>query len=611
VIAALSKRGHRNSSSSSSSSSNAGAAANSASKSQGHIPYRDSKLTRLLQDSLGGNTRTRLIVTLSPSQDCLDETISTLRFADRAKQVMALVRINEHIPIDRAMVEQLQSENAYLRGLVRQLAEKAGMRAKGANSSTSDMSSSYGHTLLSSSDREAVLEVQLLEHRTEIDKLKRQNERLQRSLNGGLVATSPLLSPEHHHHYARSEILALTGTLNGSSRGGSIDGSVSGTGDAADTGAATAMIQSQQHALWAEAAAAALEQCATASASVAAAVTDLHAQLKLFFRFEIEEEELRSHVDACMTRIRVAQRNSGAQQHAALRHSHQSFLVAQLGSGSADSSIARAVQARQQRASLESFPVSNHAVNGGHYHLSGSNSDSSVLQRQHFRLPHVPGALTNDSYTGFADSTGASSTAAAAAPVLPLAYRVRGKRSDETEIVEPSGGLSTEAQQEIQLRRELKKAKARMRKNLELQAWLRRKEQQELAGMQAEESARAATEEAKRADAAAFKRRADKAKRKLQMYYEQSGAAAAATTATTGGSSGADKGSDVIDGQYGAALHSGSAKGGSGGDLTAAAAAATASGSVHTGSRSDGTASASSQADDDDVGDDISTASND
>ena len=44
----------------------------------GHIPYRDSKLTRLLQDSLGGKSKTSIIATLSPSSAAVDETISTL-----------------------------------------------------------------------------------------------------------------------------------------------------------------------------------------------------------------------------------------------------------------------------------------------------------------------------------------------------------------------------------------------------------------------------------------------------------------------------------------------------------------------------------------------------
>uniref|UniRef100_H3G6Z3 Kinesin-like protein n=1 Tax=Phytophthora ramorum TaxID=164328 RepID=H3G6Z3_PHYRM len=59
-----------------------------------HVPYRDSKLTRLLQDSLGGNTRTVVIATISPSESAVDETISTLQFADRAKCVTVRVKVN-------------------------------------------------------------------------------------------------------------------------------------------------------------------------------------------------------------------------------------------------------------------------------------------------------------------------------------------------------------------------------------------------------------------------------------------------------------------------------------------------------------------------------------
>jgi kinesin family protein 3/17 len=50
-----------------------------------HIPYRDSKLTRILQDSLGGNTKTIMIANISPSGDSYDESLSTLRYASRAK----------------------------------------------------------------------------------------------------------------------------------------------------------------------------------------------------------------------------------------------------------------------------------------------------------------------------------------------------------------------------------------------------------------------------------------------------------------------------------------------------------------------------------------------
>ena len=52
-----------------------------------HIPYRDSKLTRLLQDSLGGNTKTIMITAVSPSDNNYDETLSSLRYASRAKMI--------------------------------------------------------------------------------------------------------------------------------------------------------------------------------------------------------------------------------------------------------------------------------------------------------------------------------------------------------------------------------------------------------------------------------------------------------------------------------------------------------------------------------------------
>lgn len=48
-----------------------------------HVPYRDSKLTRLLQESLGGNARTALVINCSPSSVNEQETISTLRFGSR------------------------------------------------------------------------------------------------------------------------------------------------------------------------------------------------------------------------------------------------------------------------------------------------------------------------------------------------------------------------------------------------------------------------------------------------------------------------------------------------------------------------------------------------
>ena len=78
-----------------------------------HIPYRDSKLTRLLQDSLGGNTKTVMVANLGPADWNYDETISTLRYANRAKNIKNKPKINED-PKD-AMLREFQEEIARLK----------------------------------------------------------------------------------------------------------------------------------------------------------------------------------------------------------------------------------------------------------------------------------------------------------------------------------------------------------------------------------------------------------------------------------------------------------------------------------------------------------------
>lgn len=60
-----------------------------------HIPYRDSKITRLLEDSLGGNCKTTIIAMISPSTDAFGESLSTLKFANRAKNIKNIPVINE------------------------------------------------------------------------------------------------------------------------------------------------------------------------------------------------------------------------------------------------------------------------------------------------------------------------------------------------------------------------------------------------------------------------------------------------------------------------------------------------------------------------------------
>ena len=88
-----------------------------------HIPYRDSKLTRLLQESLGGNANTIMIAAIGPADYNYDETISTLKYAHRAKSIENAVSKNEDM--QERMIKDLQSQ-------IEQL--KAQLQSGGVNS---------------------------------------------------------------------------------------------------------------------------------------------------------------------------------------------------------------------------------------------------------------------------------------------------------------------------------------------------------------------------------------------------------------------------------------------------------------------------------------------
>ena len=87
-----------------------------------HVPYRDSKLTRLLQDSLGGNARTVMVANIGPANYNYDETITTLRYANRAKNIKNKPRVNED-PKD-ALLREFQEEIARLKAQLNQRPQK-------------------------------------------------------------------------------------------------------------------------------------------------------------------------------------------------------------------------------------------------------------------------------------------------------------------------------------------------------------------------------------------------------------------------------------------------------------------------------------------------------
>jgi len=83
-------------------------------KGRPHIPYRDSKLTRILEDSLGGNCITTVIATVSPALEAYAESLSTLKFANRAKEIKNKAKLNEDLD-QKSLLRKYERELRQLR----------------------------------------------------------------------------------------------------------------------------------------------------------------------------------------------------------------------------------------------------------------------------------------------------------------------------------------------------------------------------------------------------------------------------------------------------------------------------------------------------------------
>ncbi|OXB72251.1 UNVERIFIED_CONTAM: hypothetical protein H355_012675, partial [Colinus virginianus] len=91
-----------------------------------HIPYRESKLTRILQDSLGGRTKTSIIATVSPASINLEETLSTLEYAHRAKNIMNKPEVNQKLT-KKALIKEYTEEIERLKRDLAATREKNGV----------------------------------------------------------------------------------------------------------------------------------------------------------------------------------------------------------------------------------------------------------------------------------------------------------------------------------------------------------------------------------------------------------------------------------------------------------------------------------------------------
>lgn len=150
-----------------------------------HIPYRDSKLTRLLQDSLGGNTKTLMIACLSPADNNYDETLSTLRYANRAKNIKNKPKVNED-PKD-ALLREYQEEIKRLKSMISETTTETNEKT-GSNEDTEKIKAEYDQKM-----KELIAKFK--EEQASNEKLKNEMSQLKNKASTSTTEAAPTSDP--------------------------------------------------------------------------------------------------------------------------------------------------------------------------------------------------------------------------------------------------------------------------------------------------------------------------------------------------------------------------------------------------------------------------------
>jgi hypothetical protein len=507
-----------------------------------HVPYRDSKLTRLLQDSIGGNSRTFLIATLSPSLSNTDETISTLKFADRAKQVMVQIHVNETRPVDHEMVVKLQREVQYLRNMLKKFTDSkipATLTAPSAPHINTNTDPNTSSCTTATPDVESLRKyeesnIQYIEAINE-QKQARNDMDVAFKQADDAIKVQKIASLEQDNEYLRFQVQQLKAQQSGGATTmtpgkKAMHNNQKQEHQQQDTQQISALRESNfqltdsvnamrqhQDMLWVQ-------------------VNLIQDTLKKFFVFEIEEDVMRSlseQVFVTLTELRKSheqmQANSvnlkparegfiGSPTRSVAsnqpQHQQQSYQDLQVEMPREKSSPLKSKKSKKQQgptASSSPVKVSLPLIKGG-----ASNTSSNRQHQQH--QPPPSNDLPNLNTLNSSVNSGKGG----------FAYRVRGAgpksingkgggTRDSTEWIAPP----SEEEDEIALRKKLAKAKKKIEKNLKIQEWLEKKEERAAAALNAEIEEREAMEAAEKAKEEKRKQRVLTQKKKLSTYYKQ------------------------------------------------------------------------------------------
>ncbi|KAI3384448.1 hypothetical protein SNEBB_001283 [Seison nebaliae] len=175
------------------------------------VPFRDSALTKLLMNALGGNSKTIMIAAISPADINYDESLSTLRYADRAKQIKCKVQVNED-PTEK-LIRELNEENDRLKKLISEGGIDPAQLAELGGAAGGDMSNEELDEL------KKEMQAEMEENEREVEEMKKQYEQKlaeMRTRQGGAIGERSELNEKAKttaHFYNLNMDMMLTGNI--------------------------------------------------------------------------------------------------------------------------------------------------------------------------------------------------------------------------------------------------------------------------------------------------------------------------------------------------------------------------------------------------------------